>query len=100
MGAANISKETETVKADIKYASAEPTPTSSPTQSASPSGDPTSTPDDDVCTEEEAAAKECIGKQGPGDTVRYGLVGLAVFQVGLIVAVRAGRSRPRVLRMH
>jgi hypothetical protein len=103
IGAANINNPAETVKFDIKYEEAsEPTPTSSPTQSAT--DEPTNTPPSSptpTCTQEQAAAGECeLPSTGPAETALIGLAGLAVFQVGLIVAVRAGRSRPRILRMH
>jgi LPXTG-motif cell wall-anchored protein len=98
MGAANISKETETVKADIKYASASGSATKTTTKKATTQGGASATKTTTTTVNsgtDSAADAGTLPKTGPTETLVIGLLGLALFQVGLIVAVRAFRRSPR-----
>jgi LPXTG-motif cell wall-anchored protein len=110
-GAANINQNTETVKVDITYAastssgggsssggsSSSGTNTSSggntsggTTSSGGTSGGTTSSGGTDSATD-----SGTLPKTGPAETMAVALLGLAVFQLGLILAVRSIRRTPR-----
>jgi len=78
MGATNIAKATETVVVDLKYASA-----------SSGSAKTVKT------TVVKTKAAKALAKTGPRETMIMALIGFALFQVGLVFAVRATRSAPR-----
>jgi hypothetical protein len=90
-GAANINENSETAKADITYVANGSDPT--PTSSATPTGtaDPTNT-----ATPTSTATTTALPDTGPGAaTTLPALAGIAALQVGLILAVRSARARPR-----
>ena len=94
MGAANIEDPSETVKVDITYVQATATPTQTATSTATSTAttEPTSTPTDTATA---------LPDTGPTDGLSTSLLlGVIVAQIGLILAVRASRSRPRTRRAH
>jgi hypothetical protein len=99
IGAANINKPAETVKADITYASATTkssttTTKKSATTSSGASASKTTTTTKSTTTSA-GTESATLPKTGPAETLVVGLLGVAVLQLGLIVAVRALRNRPR-----
>jgi hypothetical protein len=104
IGAANINNPAETVKFDIKYAAAAPAAkkTTTTEKSATTSGGGSATRTTTTTTAVEAGSgtdtatdTATLPQTGPTETLVVGLLGLAVFQIGLIFAVRAFRSNPR-----
>lgn len=86
-GAANIENPAETTKsAVIQYEAAAAAP--APVESA----------DAPATTDTSTESSDELASTGPGETLIVGLLGVAVFQIGLILAVRAMRRTPR--RMH
>lgn len=85
---AAISGDGEAVTVDLNYAAA-----------AAPADDPADEPADEPAAPVEGATTggtaDAIAETGPRETLIIGLVGLALFQLGLMFAVRAVRSVPR-----
>jgi hypothetical protein len=105
IGAANINNPGETVKFDLKYAAASAPAakkTTTTEKSATTSGGGSATRTTTTTTAVEAGSgtdtatdTATLPQTGPTETLVVGLLGLAVFQLGLIFAVRAFRSSPR-----
>ena len=96
IGAANINDAKETVKVDVKYVeAASATKTTTTETEASTSGGASATKTTTETTTATATTTGTLPKTGPTETLVIGLLGFAVFQLGLIVAVRAFRSSPR-----
>jgi LPXTG-motif cell wall-anchored protein len=100
IGAANINDPKETVKAEIEYVQPAATKTTTTEKSATTSGGGSATKTTTTTTSVDSGADSAadtgtLPKTGPTETLVIGLLGLAVFQLGLIVAVRAFRSSPR-----
>jgi hypothetical protein len=87
IGAANINQGTETVKVDIEYAAAAAPAPVEPAAPTSSGGESSASPD--------TADSGALPQTGPRETAIAALLGIAVFQVGLILAVRSMRRTPR-----
>jgi len=80
MGAANISDATQSAYIELNYASATDKKKAAPETNAAP---------------KTKAPKEALPKTGPRETMMLALAGFVVFQIGLVLAVRATRAAPR-----
>jgi hypothetical protein len=96
MGAANINNPSETVKVDIKYVeAAAPAEPAEPAETNTSSGGESASNPDSGSGSDTAADSGTLPQTGPRETAIAALLGLAAFQVGLILAVRSMRKTPR-----
>lgn len=85
--------KTSTTKTTTKAPATNTTTTAPSASSGGSTASGTSTTESTGATT--AADTGSLPKTGPGETALIALVGLAIFQLGLIVAVRAARATPR-----
>jgi len=91
MGAANITNAKEAVNTNVAYVGATTTKKTTTAPKTTTTAPKTTT----TAPNTTATTPQSLPKTGPKETLIIGLLGLALFQIGLIFAVRAVRSSPR-----
>jgi len=97
LGAANITNAKEAVNKDIKYVGVSTSSIAKKTTTVKKTPSGTSATKTTTVTSSGTGSTTAgsLPKTGPRETLIIGLLGLVIFQIGLVFAVRAVRSSPR-----